>query len=219
MSGSRRPAQGGEKSRAAAPRATGQSPGADLPARAELPADGVVVGRVEGAYGVRGAIRVDTFNDPHDSVLCHAKRWHLAEPVSPPVVAGPRRVRPFALPASLQVDDCRVHGEGLVATLCGIASRDAAEALRGCELVVSRQEFPPPEEGEYYWVDLIGCEVLTPAGLPLGTVESVDDHGAHPLLRLRGEDGRERIIPFVEAHVPEVDLASRRIVADWDPDF
>src|SRR5690606_32513347 len=57
VSGSRRPAQGGEKSRAAAPRATGQSPGAALPARAELPADGVVVGRVEGAYGVRGAIR------------------------------------------------------------------------------------------------------------------------------------------------------------------
>jgi 16S rRNA processing protein RimM len=39
------------------------------------------------------------------------------------------------------------------------------------------------------------------------------------LLRLRADDGRERLIPFVDAHVPVVDVAGRRIVADWDPDF
>ena len=97
--------------------------------------------------------------------------------------------------------------------------REVAEALRGCEVAVSRADFPPAGRDEFYWVDLIGCQVSTPEGVALGVVDAVDDHGAHPLLRLRADDGRERLIPFVDAHVPVVDVAGRRIVADWDPDF
>jgi 16S rRNA processing protein RimM len=85
--------------------------------------------------------------------------------------------------------------------------------------VVSRADFPAADPDEFYWVDLIGCAVVTPDGVDLGSVEAVDDHGAHPLLLVRAQDGRERLIPFVSAHVPEVDLAGRKIVADWDPDF
>jgi 16S rRNA processing protein RimM len=60
---------------------------------------------------------------------------------------------------------------------------------------------------------------VTPAGLALGRVDSVDHYGAHPLLRLRTDQGTETLIPFVSAHVLEVDLPARRIVADWDPEF
>ena len=186
---------------------------------AALPADGIAVGRIDGAYGVKGAVRVVSFNDPEASVLARSKLWCIVEPSRRE--AGPPRqgVRPFPLPIELPVRSCRVHGDGLVATLDGVGTKEQADALRGCELVLSRSAFPPTDENEYYWVDLIGCEVVTPSGQPLGKVEAVDDHGAHPLLRLQGADGRERLIPFVEAHVPEVDVKARRIVADWDPEF
>jgi 16S rRNA processing protein RimM len=186
---------------------------------AELPLDGVAVGRIDGAYGVKGAVRVVTFNDPQDSVLRRAKRWCVAEASHRDAGVPKQGARPFPLPIEMKPGSCRVHGDGLVATLDGASTKEQADALRGCELIVSRAEFPPAEEDQYYWVDLIGCEVVTPSGAPLGRVEAVDDHGAHPLLRLRGEDGRERLIPFVEAHVPEVNIAARRIVADWDPEF
>jgi 16S rRNA processing protein RimM len=197
---------------------------------AEVPADAVVVGRIDGAYGVRGGLRIEPFNDPRDSVLLKARRWYLTgfasrqkdssrkdRPVAPGAAGRP--ALPFRLPVLVEVSRCRVHAAGLVATVSGIDVKESADALRGCEIAVSRADFPPAGSGEYYWVDLVGCAVVTPAGVPLGVVEAVDDHGAHPLLRLRAEDGRERLIPFVEAHVPEVDVAGRRIVADWDPDF
>lgn len=185
-----------------------------------IPDDAVVVGRVSGSYGVRGMLRVEPFNDPHESVLLQARRWYVRRPSpSAPGQGVAQASLPFALPALLAIERCRVHGASLVASVAGIGVKELADALRGCELSVSRSDFPAPDEGEYYWVDLVGCAVFTPQGAALGIVEAVDDHGAHPLLHVRDADQRERLIPFVSAHVSEVDLAGRRIVADWDPDF
>mgnify|MGYP001004525927 CR=1 FL=1 len=100
-----------------------------------------------------------------------------------------------------------------------VDAKEVADTFRGCEVAVDRSEFPPAGDDEFYWVDLIGCLVATPDGVELGLVEGLDDHGAHPLLRVRDPQGRERLIPFVSTHVPEVDVPARRIVADWDPDF
>lgn len=207
----------------------------------QAPADAVPVGRIEGAYGVRGALRIEPFNVPHESVLLKVRRWYLKPSPSHRLAANVAHARDaiarklpasrgspslsdpprpdFALPAMVEVLRCRVHGMNLIANLRGIEIRELAQALRGCEILVSRADFPPAAEGEYYWTDLIGCAVSTIEGVPLGVVTAVDDHGAHPLLRLQADDGRERLIPFVEAHVPEVDVAARRIVVDWDPDF
>jgi 16S rRNA processing protein RimM len=180
------------------------------------PTDAVVVGRVAGSYGVRGWLRIEPFNEPQDSVLLRARTWYLQAPAAP---AGSPLSPRLALPAVLEVRQCRVQGAALVAEVAEIDVREVAESLRGCELSVSRTEFPPAQDDEFYWVDLIGCAVSTPEGVNLGTVESVDDHGAHPLLVVRSVEGRERLIPFVAAHVPDVDLAARKIIADWDPEF
>jgi 16S rRNA processing protein RimM len=182
-----------------------------------VPDDAIVVGRVAGGHGLKGAIRLEPFNDPADSVLRRARRWYLSEGSRP--AGAPSVSRPFALPVLIQVLRCRLQGGTLVATIEGVDVREVADALKGCEVAVSRSEFPAPGRDEYYWIDLIGCAVDTPAGQALGRVAAVDDHGAHPLLRLTSADGRERLIPFVPAHVVEVDVGGRRIVADWDPDF
>ena len=202
-----------------------------MTAAAGLPLDAVVVGRVAGSYGVRGWLRIEPFNEPEESVLLLAPRWFLqgaptaVYPASNPSgLVGAAGIRPpagvpFALRAEVQVENCRVHGAGLVAKVAGVEVKEQADALRGCEVSVRRIDFPDPGEDEFYWVDLIGCSVTTPDGVRLGEVEAVDHHGAHPLLRLRRDDGGEQMIPFVSAHVLEVDVSGRRIVADWDPDF
>src|SRR5690606_36000088 len=121
----------------------GVPPGAVVPV-ADLPGDSVVVGRVDGAYGVRGELRVEPFNDPQDSVLLRVRRWYLVAPAprssgqagaSSPGASG-RGVRPFPLPAMVEVSRCRVHAAGLVATVSGIEIKEVADALRGCEIAV-----------------------------------------------------------------------------------
>ena len=74
-----------------------------------------------------------------------------------------------------------------------------------------------PAAGEFYWTDLTGLSVLNEQGVALGTVREVLDTGAHAVLRVVGE--RERLIPFVDAYVREVNTAGRTIRVDWQPDY
>jgi len=200
------------------------SAGAPLPARAAgpddapaLPADAVEVGRVLGAWGVKGGIKVKPFAaDPQ--ALFSSKRWYL-QPPETVLPQGLRAARP--LPPLLRVVQAREHGDGVVATVQEIDDRDAAQALAGARIFIPRTSFPTPDEGEFYWVDLIGLAVVNRAGADLGTVTGLIETGPHCVLRVQaaGADAPERLIPFVAAYVDAVDLPGRRIAVDWDPDY
>ncbi len=168
-------------------------------APAGFPADAVALGRVAGAWGVQGWLRVSPFNDSRDSSLNGLRRWWLCGP------AGAR---------ALDIESTRVHGDDILAKAVGVEDRDQAQALKGCEVMVGRAEFPRAAEGEVYWVDLIGCTVRNPRGDPLGTVAAVEEFGADPVLRVG-----QHLIPLVPRHVLAIDLAARAIVADWEPDY
>jgi len=187
---------------------------ADAPA---LPADAVEIGRVIGAWGVKGGIRVKPFAaDPQ--ALFSSKRWYLR----PPETLLPIGSRgPSAVPALLRVVQAREHGDGVVATVHDIEDRDAAQALAGARIFVSRASFPTPDDGEFYWVDLIGLAVVNRDGFELGTVVGLVETGPHCVLRVQDgrADGPERLIPFVERYVDAVDLPGRRIAVDWEPDY
>ena len=178
---------------------------------AEFPPDAVEVGRIVGAWGVKGWIRVD----PHAAdpqALFSSKRWHLRPPE--PLPAGPAR----SWPALLRVIQAREQGSSVVAQVQGVEDRDAAQALRGARVHVSRASFPTPAADEYYWVDLIGLAVVNRQGEALGEVEGLLETGAHAVLRVRrGEE--EVLIPFVDAYVDRVDLAARTVFVDWGLDY
>lgn len=185
--------------------------GGDAPA---WPADAIEVGRVLGAWGVKGGIRVKPFAaDPQ--ALFSSKRWFLQAPTTV-LPQGNRAGRP--LPATLRVVQAREHGDGVVATVQDIDDRDAAQALAGARVFVPRASFPTPDEGEFYWVDLIGLAVADRGGIALGTVSGLIETGPHCVLRVQEAGGRERLIPFVSAYVDAVDLPGRRIAVDWDPE-
>ena len=181
-------------------------PSAQEPQR---PGDAVEVGRVAGAWGVKGAIKVLPFAaDPQ--ALFSTKRWFVepAAPRKPGAAAG--------VPALLRIVSAREQGDHVVATAQEVSDRDAAEALKGARILVSRQSFPTPDDGEFYWVDLIGCQVFNRAGVELGRVDHLLETGPHCVLVIHGGEQGECMVPFVEAYVDAVDTTARRIDVDWD---
>ena len=184
-----------------------------------FPADAIEVGRVVGAWGVKGAIKVLAHaSDPQ--ALFSSKRWFLR----PAESLGSRRPAP---PALLRVIEAREQAGVVVASVQGTSDRDAAEALTGARVFISRASFPSAGESEYYWVDLIGLGVVNRDGVVLGEVMDLIDTGVHGVLRLRRPDAApdaspdeaERLIPFVAAYIDSVDLKAKLIHVDWGIDF
>jgi 16S rRNA processing protein RimM len=181
-----------------------------------FPTDAIEVGRVVGAWGIKGAFKVQAHaSDPQ--ALFSSRRWFLQPP------PGPRR----SVPPLLRITQVRDQASMVVASAQEVVSRDAAEALTGAAVFVSRASFPSAGDGEYYWVDLVGLAVLNREGDMLGDVTGLIDTGVHSVLRVRradaavdaAVDAAERLIPFVAAYVDSVDLAARVIRVDWGLDY
>lgn len=196
---------------------------------AKAPNDLVELGRIVSAYGVRGWVKAQ----PHSSqstVLRAAPVWWLCPP-SGPLATPADSSSSASLPASVlsrctphAVKQCRPQGLTVVAELDGVPDRDVADSKRGYTIYVSREYFPQAKSDEYYWVDLIGCQVFTEDQL-MGQVQEVLDNGAHAILRVKtlklDAKGRpqEVLVPFVAAHVQHVDIKTRRIETDWPFDL
>jgi 16S rRNA processing protein RimM len=173
------------------------------PADEAWPADAVEVGVVLGAWGIKGGFKLQ----PHAAdpqALFASKRWWLRDGQGTPRL--------------LKIVQAREQGDTIVASAQDIPDRNAAEALRGSRVFVARASFPSLGDDEFYWVDLIGLDVVNRDSAALGRVADLIDTGAHSVLRVvEGES--ERLIPFVAAYVDDVDLAARRIVVDWGLDY
>lgn len=185
------------------------------------PEDAIEVGRIVDAWGIKGGIKVLPFSsDPQ--ALFSSRRWFLRPPEKP---LGPKAATP--LPTQLRITNAREQGDVIVATAQDVADRNAAEALRGCRVFVSRASFPTADADEYYWIDLIGLAVVNREGQSLGSVADLLDTGAHSVLRVTqietDAEGqaleRERLIPFVATYIDAVSLEQRRITVDWGLDF
>lgn len=164
-------------------------------------ADLLVMGRISAPYAVRGWIKVQPLTAYVDGLLEYSRWW----------VGHSGAWREWRL------SDGKAHGQYLLAHLQGMDDRDAAEAVMGMDIAVWRADRPAAEAGEYYWDDLIGLDVVNAEGALLGRVSGLLETGAHDVLRVEGE--RERLIPFVDAYVREVDLSARRIVVEWSLDW
>lgn len=184
------------------------------------PDDLVELGKIGEPYGLKGWMNVLPSSDQPD-VLLKARQWWISR-ISPDVDGVARQVRkPSALNLVFEpfkVMASKVHADRMVAHLEGIEDRDLAAKLKGCRVYVSRSRFPTLPDGEFYWVDLVGCVVRNLQGHILGEVAQVVDHGAHPILEVQHGD-LELLIPFVQAYVSSVDLQQRLIEVDWQEDY
>lgn len=163
----------------------------------------LVVGKIVGLSGVQGWVKLESYTEPRMRIFAY-QPWLLGSDSQGKEVSGAHG---------------REQGKGMIAALPGTADRDAAAALVGLEIRVSRSLLPKSQPGEYYWTDLEGMEVVTIDGTALGRVSHLFATGANDVLVARDGE-RERLIPFIqEQFVRSVDLERGRITVDWDPDF
>lgn len=155
-------------------------------------------------FGIQGWVKVHSYTQPRENVLRYSpwelehrgKRWQVA------VLTGRRQ------------------GQTVVAALEGIATRAQAETLRGAKISIERAQLPQPAPGEFYWVDLIGLEVIDLAGRRLGQVTDLMETGANDVLIVRGPEDKEILIPWLRDRViRELDLEAGTMRVDWDPDY
>ncbi len=155
----------------------------------------ICVGQIGAAHGVRGEVRLRSFTADPAAIVGYG-----------PLQAEDGRV--------LEIESMRPAKDHFVATLAGIADRNAAERLANTKLYVPRDRLPEPDEpDEYYHADLIGLAVVDRAGTSLGTVVAVHNFGAGDLIEVRRTEGKPtQLLPFDALTVPGVDLAAGRLV-------
>ena len=161
----------------------------------------VVVGRIGKPHGLRGEVTVDVRTDEPDKRYTPGAR----------LLAQPPRGSAFSWPA-LTVARTRWHQSVLLVTFEELSDRTAAEGARGVVLRATVEPDEAPEDpDEFYDHQLEGLAAYDVDGTHLGEVAGLV-HGAQDLLRVRTVDGREALVPFVAALVPEVDVAGGRVV-------
>ncbi len=186
----------------------------DLPLEAApLPDDAVEVGRILDAWGIKGWFKVL----PHSAspeALFSSKRWYLQP--------SEKGAKTFSGTVLLKIREAKDHSDSVVACAQDIDDRNAAEALKGARIFIPRSSFPSAGDDEYYWVDLIGLDVINREGVALGQVTDLLSTGPQTVLVVGYEHegkAQERMIPFVSAYVDGVDLPGKRITVDWQPDY
>jgi 16S rRNA processing protein RimM len=173
--------------------------------------DSLVVGRITGCYGIKGWVKIHSYTEPMENFLGFSN-W---------------RVRRRSGEETVVFDQGRRHGKGLVAHLEGVDDRTAAEAYVGLEVLISREQLPTLDQGDYYWHQLEGLAVWCTTGdepVLLGRVNHLLETGANDVLVVEAcagsVDGRERLIPYLPGDVVRrVDLAAARMEVDWPPEF
>lgn len=158
-------------------------------------------GRIIGAFGVKGQVKVFSHTSPRENIVTYSP-WVIEH-------AGTTR--------SLKVKGGR-QGKNVIAWLQDINSRDQAVELTGAEIYIHRHQLPQLEEGEFYWSQLEGLEVITLKGERFGRIDHMLETGANDVMVVQGD--RERLIPYVmDEVVIRVDLDSSQVIVDWDADY
>lgn len=166
----------------------------------------VCLGRITAAHGIRGDVVIKTFTETPQAIAAYG-----------PVIA---RSEASSGSRILEIVAMRESSKGLIARLKGIGTRNMAESLKGLGLYVTRAALGEPDEGEFFYEDLIGLTAVDQSGQPFGRVSAVENYGAGDILDIElSENGKTEMVPFTHRHVPDVRLADGVIVIDWPLTF
>ncbi len=169
----------------------------------------VVLGKLGSTYGIRGWLRVFSSTEDAESIFEY-QPWFIQQ-------AGQWQ--------HLELESWKRHNQDLIIKLKGIDDREAAHAMVNREIAVDSAQLPQLVDGDYYWKDLMGCQVVSVDGYELGKVIDMMETGSNDVLvvkaNLKDAFGiKERLIPFLDGQViKRVDLTAQLIEVDWDPGF
>jgi 16S rRNA processing protein RimM len=160
------------------------------------PDDTLMIGQIVAPFGVRGQVKMRAYT-------AHVE--HLRRHIRAVYVGAERREYPLT--------GVIEHKPGLlVLSLGGVASREAAEELRGTEVAIREGDAAPLEDGEYFIHQLYGLAVVDEQGMELGRVREVIETGANEVLVVTRPDQPEALIPMIHDVVQELDITGGRVV-------
>lgn len=160
-----------------------------------------MLGRILGPLALHGWVKIKSYTERAQDILAY-DRWIL-------IKDGEQRVATVA--------EGRVHGQGVIARLDDCADRERASEYSGATIAVPLDQLRKLDQGEYYWVQLVGLNVRTTQGVWLGTVDRLFETGANDVMVVHGD--RERLLPYLPEVVREVNIPEKLVTVDWDPEF
>ena len=169
--------------------------------------DLIEVGTVIEAYGIRGALKIRPFSNDPVALLAAKEIW----------LTGLRlpQIRDFS------VYKAKEHSGSVILELVGLTDREIALSFKSATVLIPRSKFPPLDDNEYYWTDLMGAEVHNQQNELIGIVKEIVDNSAQTVLIISEDEKKQHLIPFVQSFIIEVDLEStpKKILVDWQKDW
>jgi 16S rRNA processing protein RimM len=171
-------------------------------------AEPIEMGKFGAVYGIKGWLKVHSYTDDPESIFEY----------KPLLMESKGQLR------EVTITDWKRHNKGFVAKVAGFDVREEAQTLVGAALFVESNHLPVLED-DFYWRDLVGCQVKTDKGYDLGVVTEMMETGSNDVLVVKANSNdafgqKERLIPFIEQQViSNVDITSKLITVNWEPDF
>lgn len=161
----------------------------------------IIIGKLGSTVGLKGWIRIFPVNSDNADFECYT----------------PLYIKEAAQWSELAVEQVRRSHQKWLIKFPAINDCDTARKLVGRELAIERMQLNPLPNGEYYWIDLIGCTVLDQQGVILGRVVYLLATGANDVLVIQDHGGREHALPYLlEQVIKEIDLVARKIKVCWE---
>ena len=163
--------------------------------------DLICVGHILGAQGLKGWVRVFSNTSPRENIVTYS----------------PWLIEQHGLSKTVKISG-KCQGKNVVARIEGVDDRDQAQAMAGVKIFINNSQLPSLIEGDYYWSQLIGLQVISTQSVEFGVIDHMLETGANDVMVVQGD--RERLIPYVmDEVIKSIDLQSKQIVVDWDADF
>lgn len=171
-------------------------------------AEPIVMAKFGAVYGIKGWLKVHSYTDDAESIFKYK----------------PLLIKSKGQFQEVEITDWKRHSNGFIAKIVGFDVREEAQALVGLELFVDPKKLPELE-GDFYWRDLVGCQVKTDKGYDLGVVTDMMETGSNDVLVIKANSNdafgqKERLVPFIEQQViSNIDITNKLIEVNWEPDF
>ena len=161
----------------------------------------LLVGKINGFFGLQGWVKVFSYTNPRTNILNYSP-WSIK-------VDGNFQ--------SIDITSGREQSKTIVAHIKGIDNREDSQRFIGQDIYINKEQLPELTQGEYYWHELIGFDVINKDEEQLGTVDYFVETGANDVLVVKGK--KEYWIPYIEPFLVSIDSKNNKILVDWDKDF
>jgi 16S rRNA processing protein RimM len=161
----------------------------------------VIIGRFGSTHGIRGWLKVHSFTDPADNIVDYL----------PWLIEQQQNWHPLA------IEQLQNSSHIILAKIAGCNTPEQACAYVNKLIAIERESLPILKKDEYYWSDLEGLQVINQQGIQLGTIDHLFATGANDVMVVKGD--KERLIPYINNTVLQIDLTQGIMIVDWDPEF